>query len=159
MEIHKLTEEEANEINMWTYEEPYNLYSFSGEAEVIEELLDGTYYGCCDEKGEFIGYFCFGENAQVPGGRDANLYAGEDVVDIGLGMKPDLTGKGMGEIFFQAGIAFATEELNSKMFRLSVATFNERAIRLYKNIGFQVGPLFWSRGREFMLMEYERPSV
>ena len=112
-----------------------------------------------DEKGEFIGYFCFGENAQVPGGRDANLYAGEDVVDIGLGMKPDLTGKGMGEIFFQAGIAFATEELNSKMFRLSVATFNERAIRLYKNIGFQVGPFFWSRGREFMLMEYERPSV
>ncbi|MBJ8106243.1 MULTISPECIES: GNAT family N-acetyltransferase [Bacillus cereus group] len=159
MEIHKLTEEEANEINMWTYEEPYNLYSFSGEAEVIEELLDGTYYGCCDEKGEFIGYFCFGENAQVPGGRDANLYKGEGVVDIGIGMKPDLTGKGMGKTFFQAGIAFAAEELNSKMFRLSVATFNKRAIRLYKNIGFQVGPVFLSRGREFMLMEYERPSV
>jgi len=74
-------------------------------------------------------------------------------------MKPDLTGKGMGEIFFQAGIAFAAEELNSKMFRLSVATFNKRAIRLYKNIGFQVGPVFLSRGREFMLMEYKRPSV
>ncbi|WP_002145077.1 GNAT family N-acetyltransferase [Bacillus cereus] len=159
MDIHKLTEEEANEISTWTYDEPYTLYSFSGDTEVIEELLDGTYYGCCGEKGEFIGYFCFGENAQVPGGRDANLYAGEDVVDIGLGMKPELTGNGMGELFFQAGIAFATGELNSKMFRLSVATFNKRAIRLYKNIGFQVGPLFLSRGREFMLMEYERPSV
>ncbi|MEW9181267.1 GNAT family protein [Bacillus mycoides] len=159
MDIHKLTEEEAKEINTWKYENPYTLYSFSGDAEVIEELLDGTYYGCCGENGEFIGYFCFGENAQVPGGRDANLYRGEDVVDIGLGMKPELTGKGMGEIFFQAGIAFATEELNSKMFRLSVATFNKRAIRLYKNIGFQAGPLFLSRGREFMLMEYERPSV
>ncbi|HCF33607.1 MAG TPA: GNAT family N-acetyltransferase, partial [Bacillus sp. (in: Bacteria)] len=45
MDIHKLTEEEANEINTWTYEEPYSLYSFSGEKEVIEELLDGTYYG------------------------------------------------------------------------------------------------------------------
>ena len=66
MDIHKLTEEEANEINTWTYEEPYNLYSFSGEKEVMEELLDGTYYGCCDDQGDLIGYFCFGANAQVP---------------------------------------------------------------------------------------------
>lgn len=103
MDIHKLTVEEANEINTWTYEEPYNLYSFSGEEEAIEELLDGTYYGCCDDNGEFIGYFCFGENAQVPGGRDAHLYGGEDVIDIGLGMKPALTGKGLGKIFFKLG--------------------------------------------------------
>ncbi|AXK20811.1 MULTISPECIES: GNAT family N-acetyltransferase [Bacillus] len=159
MDIHKLTVEEANEINTWTYEEPYNLYSFSGEKEVIEELLDGTYYGCCDDQGEFIGYFCFGENAQVPGGRDANLYGRENLIDIGLGMKPALTGKGMGKEFFKAGIAFATKEFNAKMFRLSVATFNTRAITLYKNIGFQQGPIFLSRGREFMLMEYERPSA
>lgn len=154
-----LTKEEAMEINTWTYEEPYSLYSFSGEKEVIEELLDGTYYGCCDDQGDLIGYFCFGENAQVPGGRDANLYGGEDLIDIGLGMKPALTGKGMGKEFFQAGIAFATKEFNAKMFRLSVATFNTRAITLYKNIGFKQGTIFLSRGREFMLMEYERPSA
>ncbi|MDT3493519.1 GNAT family N-acetyltransferase [Bacillus toyonensis] len=159
MDIHKLTVEEANEINTWTYEEPYNLYNFSGEVEVIEELLDGTYYGCCDANGGLVGYFCFGENAQVPGGRDANLYGREEVIDIGLGIKPALTGKGMGKTFFQAGIAFAAKEFNSKVFRLSVATFNTRAITLYKNIGFQQGPIFLSRGREFMLMEYERPSA
>ncbi|MCS6593607.1 GNAT family N-acetyltransferase [Bacillus cereus] len=159
MDIHKLTIEEAKKINTWTYEEPYSLYSFSGEKEVIEELLDGTYYGCCDDQGDLIGYFCFGANAQVPGGRDANLYGGEDVIDIGLGMKPALTGKGIGKEFFQAGIAFATKELNAKMFRLSVATFNTRAITLYKNIGFKQGTIFLSRGREFMLMEYERPSA
>ena len=154
-----LTKEEAMEINTWTYEEPYSLYSFSGEKEVIEELLDGTYYGCCDDQGDLIGYFCFGANAQVPGGRDANLYGGEDVIDIGLGMKPALTGKGIGKEFFQAGITFATKEFNAKMFRLSVATFNTRAITLYKNIGFKQGIIFLSRGREFMLMEYERPSA
>lgn len=75
-------------------------------------------------------------------GRDAHLYGGEDVIDIGLGMKPALTGKGMGKEFFQAGIAFATKEFNAKMFRLSVATFNTRAITLYKNIGFKQGPIF-----------------
>ena len=78
----------------------------------------------------------------MPGGRDAHLYGGEDVIDIGLGMKPDLTGKGMGRTFFQAGIAFAVEKFKPKTFRLSVATFNKRAITLYKNIGFQAGPVF-----------------
>ncbi|HCF33608.1 MAG TPA: GNAT family N-acetyltransferase, partial [Bacillus sp. (in: Bacteria)] len=125
----------------------------------IRDRLDGTYYGCCDDQGDLIGYFCFGGNAQVPGGRDANLYGGEDVIDIGLGMKPALTGKGIGKEFFQAGIAFATKEFNAKMFRLSVATFNTRAITVYKNIGFKQGTIFLSRGREFMLMEYERPSA
>ncbi len=67
MEIHELTVEEANEINTWTYEEPYNLYSFSGEKEVIEELLDGTYYGCCDDNGEFIGYFVLGKMHKCQG--------------------------------------------------------------------------------------------
>lgn len=143
MDIHKLTVEEANEINTWTYEEPYDLYNFSGEEEAIEELLDGTYYGCCDDKGEFIGYFCFGENAQVPGGRDAHLYGGEDVIDIGLGMKPALTGKGLGNIFFQAGIAFAAKEYKPKMFRLSVATFNTRAITLYKKHRFSARSYFF----------------
>ncbi|MBO1581969.1 GNAT family N-acetyltransferase [Bacillus sp. XF8] len=155
MNIHKLTRTEAKEINTWQYEEPYSLYSFSGSDETIEELLDGTYYGCSNEHGEFIGYFCFGENAQVPGGRDAKLYTGGDTVDIGLGMKPDLTGQGMGKSFFQVGLQFALKEFRPQRIRLSVAVFNKRAITLYENIGFQKNVLFMSRGRKFLLMEYD----
>ncbi|WP_410985240.1 GNAT family N-acetyltransferase [Bacillus cereus] len=155
MDIHKLTGAEAKEINTWQYEEPYSLYSFSGSKEVVEELLDGTYYGCCNEHRELIGYFCFGENAQVPGGRAAKLYVGEDTVDIGLGMKPGLTGKGMGKSFFQVGLQFALKEFQSKRIRLSVATFNKRAIALYENVGFRKNVSFMSRGREFLLMEYD----
>lgn len=77
MNIHKLTKTEAREIGRWKYEEPYSLYDFSEEEETMKELLNGTYYGCCNENGELIGYFCFGESAQVPGGREANLYGGE----------------------------------------------------------------------------------
>ncbi|MBO1623712.1 N-acetyltransferase [Bacillus cereus] len=155
MNIHKLTGEEAKEINTWQYEEPYSLYNFSGSEETIEELLDGTYYGCCNEYGELIGYFCFGENAQVPGGRDAKLYIGEDTVDIGLGMKPHLTGQGMGKSFLKVGFQFALKAFQPKRIRLSVAAFNKRAITLYENVGFQKNVLFMSRGREFLLMEYD----
>ena len=102
MDIHKLTVEEANEINTWTYEEPYNLYSFSGEEEVIEELLDGTYYGCCDDKESLSAIFVLGKMHKCQGKR-CHLYGGEDVMDIGLGMKPELTGKGLGKMFFKLG--------------------------------------------------------
>ncbi|MEN1936706.1 GNAT family protein [Paenibacillus sp. 102] len=154
MNIHKLTELEAKEINTWKYEGIYTLYSFSGSEEIIEELLDGTYYGCCNDHGELIGYFCFGGNAQVPGGRDAKLYIGEDILDIGLGMKPELTGKGMGRSFFQAGMNLAKEKMQPKQIRLSVAAFNKRAIALYRQVGFTVETTFSSRGREFILMTY-----
>ncbi|WP_242216566.1 GNAT family N-acetyltransferase [Bacillus cereus group sp. BfR-BA-01380] len=155
MNVHNLTLEEAREINTWQYEAPYELYSFTGEDDTLTELLDGTYYGICDEQDKFIGYFCFGDNAQVPGGRDAKLYTGERVIDIGLGMKPALTGKGLGITFLQAGLQFAKEEFRPEKMRLSVAAFNERAIRLYKKAGFQKKVSFMSRGREFQLMEYE----
>lgn len=154
MNIHNLTLEEAREINTWQYEAPYELYSFTGEDETLKELLDGTYYGVCDEQDKFIGYFCFGDNAQVPGGRDAKLYTGERVVDIGLGMKPALTGKGLGISFLQAGLQFAKDEFKPKTIRLSVVAFNERAIHLYMKAGFQRKVSFMSRGREFQLMEY-----
>ncbi|MDM5157076.1 GNAT family protein [Bacillus sp. DX1.1] len=155
MNVHKLTEKEAKVINTWKYEERYSLYNFSGSEETLNELLDGTYYGCCNEQEELIGYFCCGENARVPGGREAKLYTGERIVDIGLGMKPALTGKGMGISFLQTGLQFVKEEFQPKVIRLSVATFNKRAVTLYKKAGFKTGPTFVSRKREFMLMTYD----
>ncbi|MGG2063728.1 GNAT family N-acetyltransferase [Bacillus sp. S14(2024)] len=155
MDIHVLTSGEAEEINVWQYDEPYELYSFTGAPETLEELLDGTYYGVRNEHNELIGYFCFGDNAQVPGGRDAKLYTGECVVDIGLGIKPALTGKGLGISFLQAGLQFAKEQFGPEKIRLSVAAFNERAIHLYMKAGFQKKASFMSRGREFLLMEYD----
>ncbi|EMA6342311.1 GNAT family protein [Bacillus cytotoxicus] len=152
MNIHKLTKTEAREIGRWKYEEPYSLYDFSEEEETMKELLNGTYYGCCNENGELIGYFCFGESAQVPGGREANLYGGEGVIDIGLGMKPELTGQGRGKEFFQAGIQFAIHAFQPQKIRLSVAAFNERAIMLYKNVGFKQQVVFISREKKFLLM-------
>ncbi|MCP1125835.1 GNAT family N-acetyltransferase [Bacillus sp. 3103sda1] len=155
MNIHRLTLEEAQNINVWQYDAPYELYSFTGASETLEELLDGTYYGVRNEHNEIVGYFCFGDNAQVTGGREAKLYTGECVVDIGLGMKPALTGKGLGISFLQAGLQFANEQFRPEKIRLSVAAFNERAIALYMKAGFQKKTSFMSRGREFLLMEYD----
>jgi [ribosomal protein S18]-alanine N-acetyltransferase len=42
----------------------------------------------------------------------------------------------LGLAYLQAGLAFATQRFTPRRFRLSVATFNERAIRVYERAGF-----------------------
>src|SRR5213082_2686194 len=56
----------------------------------------------------------------------------EGVVEIGVGLRPQLTGRGLGERFVQAELEYARELWSPQTFRLFVAAFNERAIRLYE---------------------------
>ena len=55
---------------------------------------DYHYHAAHDETGRLVGFCCFGEDAQVPGG-DYSLPA----LDIGLGLHPDLTGRGLSHSF------------------------------------------------------------
>jgi len=58
---------------------------------------------------------------------------------IGLGLKPELTGQGLGKEFTRACIEFGIQRLNYKgnNVKLMVASFNERAIKIYKKLGFK----------------------
>jgi RimJ/RimL family protein N-acetyltransferase len=57
-------------------------------------------------------------------------------VEIGLGLRPELTGRGLGAEFFHAGVAFARSRFPSHPISLNVAAFNERAIKVYERAGF-----------------------
>lgn len=57
-------------------------------------------------------------------------------VEVGLGLRPDLTGKGLGRAFLDAGMTFGEEHFSVGVWSLNVATFNARAIRLYEYVGF-----------------------
>ncbi|WP_369792732.1 GNAT family N-acetyltransferase [Virgibacillus sp. SK37] len=60
----------------------------------------------------------------------------ENSIDIVLDMKPELTGQEYGESYVQAGIEFGINKYKPTTITLSVATFNERAINVYKKVGF-----------------------
>ncbi|MEX2326275.1 MAG: GNAT family N-acetyltransferase, partial [Pseudomonadales bacterium] len=79
-----------------------------------------------------IGFCSYGQDGQVPGG-DYSANA----LDIGLGMKPELTGSGHGKAFFDAILDFAARNSEPAAYRLTVADFNERAKKLYRQFGFR----------------------
>jgi [ribosomal protein S18]-alanine N-acetyltransferase len=122
-----MRDEEARTIAAWRYEPPYSFYD--GDADpsdrallLSEEIREGRYFSTFDQREALVGFFEFRSD-------------GAEIV-IGLGLRPDLTGLGLGGAFLQAGLAFARERFQPVRFRLSVATFNERAIRVYERAGF-----------------------
>ena len=165
-----MTEAEARAIAAWRYEGSYAFYNMpEGVADdpgYLRELLDpeNPYYAAYDSRGELVGFLAFGDPARVgtTAEREA-AYGGEEALDVGLGLRPDLTGQGLGLAFVEAGLAFARKRFAPVRFRLSVAAFNHRAIRVYERAGFRrvlTTTLDSSGGpREFVIMVRDAGEV
>ncbi|WP_305037797.1 GNAT family N-acetyltransferase [Halobacillus sp. GSS1] len=149
--IHEMTEDFASESLRWRYEPPYDFYNVELSEEALAERLDGTYRSVLDDMGTLIGFFCTGESAKVPAGEKDGVYE-EPAVDMGLGLQPELTGKGHGKLFGKAVLASIQQDHEGMPVRLSVATFNERAIRLYENMGFVEQASFQTDACPFITM-------
>lgn len=134
-----MEEEDARAMQTWRYEGEYAVYNFAADADDPSELLDrrSPYYAARDERGELVGFFCFGTSAAITGSAEPGVYAEDRSVLIGLGLRPDLTGAGLGLAFVNAGLAFGREQFAPAAFRLFVMRFNQRAIRVYERAGFQ----------------------
>jgi ribosomal-protein-alanine N-acetyltransferase len=59
------------------------------------------------------------------------------VAELGLGLRPGLTGRGIGESFVGACLRFAAAALGAQGLTLAVAAFNQRAISMYEWAGFR----------------------
>jgi [ribosomal protein S18]-alanine N-acetyltransferase len=142
-----MDEVEARAIRDWRYEEPYAVYNAPEDSGDFSEELDrrSPYYAARDERGELVGFFNFGTSALVWDSGEPGIYCENKTVAIGLGMRPDLTGKGLGLAFVEAGLAFAREQFHPDYFHLFVYTFNERAIKVYEHAGFQRVRVFMRR--------------
>lgn len=124
-----LTQQQAEEIAAeWHYKGEYSFYDMDADPEDLKEFLDpaersDTYFSVM-QNGELIGFYSFTQTAS-------------DTIDIGLGMKPALTGKGRGREFLTAGLDHAKSAYNPENITLSVAAFNKRAIKAYEKMGFK----------------------
>lgn len=127
-DLRPMQHSDALAIADWHYDPPYAFYDMGADPDDLREFLDIAHwqdlrYAVFDEDGSLIGFFEFKRR-------------GGDAIEIGLGLRPESTGRGIGLAFVQAGAAFAREELHPRQIVLAVAAFNERAIKVYERAGF-----------------------
>ncbi|SFM26279.1 Acetyltransferase (GNAT) family protein [Gracilibacillus orientalis] len=148
LSIMDMNETFAKEIVSWKYESPYDFYNIAENS--IKEFLKNEYYAVVDRRNQLVGFLCLGKPAQIPIGSPFGAYP-EGYIDIGIGIKPELTGRGNGSIFFSFVLNYI-ERKGITLIRLSVAKFNHRAIHLYEKFGFVKAVEFSNESTEFMTM-------
>jgi [ribosomal protein S18]-alanine N-acetyltransferase len=131
----------CQDICTWTYEPPYDIYQWSSWAQMEEdkeefgdqEIRETQYVSILEESsGLLVGY--------------AQLFPLTGVTRLGLGMRPELCGHGIGSSF----VRFIAEEARRRRpedeIDLEVLSWNTRALKAYTRAGFTVTD------------EYERPT-
>jgi ribosomal-protein-alanine N-acetyltransferase len=145
---------DAEIIAGWRYDGSYAFYNIARPLLLAVVLLRpllwlaGMRYYAVDKGADHcVGVFSFHKQGRA--------------VSIGLGLRPGLTGRGLGEDFVRAGLVFGAQLFRPAAFRLTVATFNQRAIRVYERAGFVPGARYtqWTGGGSREFMEMTRPAV
>jgi [ribosomal protein S18]-alanine N-acetyltransferase len=77
-----------------------------------------------------IGFRSFGSDGQVPGGT-----YDDSALDTGGGLRPELTGQGLGRQAILTGLACGLAQFSPPAFRVTVAAFNLRALRVIQDLG------------------------
>ena len=104
----------------WRYRPPYDFYD--GDPEPVRN--PERFFEVRDATNRLVGFYYL-----EPRG---------DELEYGLGMRPDMTGRGLGLRFVCDGLAFAEHRYRPRRVVLSVAEFNQRARRVYQKAGFRV---------------------
>ncbi len=134
-------------VDTWKYPGEYSIYDYSNEA---DHMLDSEGWGSglfavLDQDGELIGELSLEFYDKEGNYTDFTRFTDMDLINqrelwIGFGLRPDLTGRGLGGEFVSACGEYAVRQtrFNGEYIRLGVAKFNQRAIKAYENAGFEV---------------------
>lgn len=176
-----LTETACQELCTWSYPAPYDLYNWSPWTTMLSEqsefadpqIREDQYRGVVDEWGTLQGFVQF--------------FPIVGVTRLGLGLRPDLCGKGgasnsegrgesgsnntgtdglrngLGSQFVQLLVAEAQRRTPEQEIDLEVLVWNERAIRAYQRAGFTITDTYekWTPTgpADFHCMVYTGPSI
>jgi ribosomal-protein-alanine N-acetyltransferase len=127
--LRPLVQADAEEIAAWAYPGEYAFYDAAADADDLALLLDperrgDDFYAADGDDRRLVGYF--------------QLKPGPKQVELGLGLRPDLCGRGLGQPFTEAGIELIRRVHGEWPITLAVAAFNARAITVYERCGFAV---------------------
>ena len=124
-----LSQVHALEIaNDWKYDGIYSFYDMTADEEDYAEFVDENLRNKNDyfealEHDELIGFFCVIQEGNS--------------IEIGLGLRPDICGKGKGKEFVRQITDYIENNYKFDKLVMNVAAFNQRAIKVYRSCGFK----------------------
>ena len=155
LRVAPLRAEHARAACTWRFESPYDCYDLTDEEpEVLLRPTTGMHALLAGER--LVGIRSYGPDGQVPG-----WDYDETALDTGGSLHPDLVGRGLGRHAIAAGLAHGREHHAPPAFRVTVATFNTRALRVVESLGFAEVARFEATrdGRPFaVLVRPETPA-
>lgn len=150
-----IDDEDASALTFWRYPGVYAFYDLDRDPEDVARVRDperraGRWFAVDDaDSGALVGFY------EVKPGDDRE-------VELGLGLRPDLNGRGLGLAFVLEGVRFVREDLGHDRVVLLVAVFNDRARKVYERAGFRTrGTQMLGTGGEvveFLEMELAEPG-
>lgn len=128
LRIEKMDQQSAREIaDRWKYGGEYAFYDMTADPEDYAEITSpeqrGERYFSVFSGSALAGFFCVEREGTA--------------VELGLGLRPDLTGQGLGQAFLRTVLWYVEERFAPEAIRLSVASFNQRAVKVYERAGFE----------------------
>ncbi len=125
-----LTQRNAEEIaDHLHYNDDYPFYDMENDREDYEEIISpkqrrDRYFQILNAAGNLVAFFCI---------------ESEDAVraEVGLEMVPALMGKGLGSELMRVIEEYVKRHTDFKTIILSVASFNQRALKVYQRAGFE----------------------
>jgi ribosomal-protein-alanine N-acetyltransferase len=152
MRIVPMTLAYATEVATWRYPPPYDMNDMTGADPVFLASRESGFHALTTD-GELIGFRSFGPDGRVPGfGYD------DSALDTAGGLRPGLTGRGLGAAAIRTGLDFGQREFAPAAFRMTVGAYNIRAQRVVIGLGFTLTASFLSAldGTRFQILV--RPS-
>jgi len=147
-------EKSVREFLKWKYEPPYEIYNYRPdrfEEDLAYHLDPANNLYSMYREGELIGYCSFGRDAQVPGGDYS-----EEALDIGLMIKPSLTGRGLGSEHVKDVIGHAMTKYKPRKLRVTILDTNQRAMKVWEKNGFQKTQSFESEKHQLGFIIYTK---
>jgi RimJ/RimL family protein N-acetyltransferase len=150
-----MTDAYAADIITWRYPAPYDCYDMTAADPAFLADPASGYFALTDE-GALVGFRSFGADGQVPGGAYDT-----SALDTGGGLRPELTGRGLGRNAIATGLDFGRRQFAPDAFRVTIATFNARAQRVVIALGFRnVGSFRASAdGRSYRVLIRPEPDA
>jgi ribosomal-protein-alanine N-acetyltransferase len=138
--LEPMTAEDAADVSLWRYPAPYDRYRWPPWEQLVKDgrefadpdIRAAQYLSVRGKNGGLAGY--------------VQLFPLDRAIRIGLGLRPDLCGIGLGGGVIGLAVEEALRRRPAAQVDLEVETWNRRAILAYKKAGFTAED------------EYEKPA-